>query len=159
MNAVDIAPLLAHVQPGQRILEPLRPKSSSWKRYPLPIAPGHPLLRAYAVEYWYNRAHEVQVISSIESVSGEGPESRHEYHVSISRLPWMGKPSRCPNHLARWVLKEFDFVDCSEDNHVPHGIARNYWRPVAENQSPVCHCVETEPKIVEDKGDYVWRPT
>lgn len=40
----------------------------------------------------------------------------------------------------------------------PNGIVRNYWRPIAENLSPVCHCVETEPKIVEDKGDYIWRP-
>lgn len=45
-----------------------------------------------------------------------------------------------------------------EDNHVPYGIARNFWRPLAENLVGIeCKCKEEEPAIVEDKGDYVWR--
>lgn len=46
----------------------------------------------------------------------------------------------------------------SEVKGLKYIIPKNYWRPVAENKSPVCHCTETEPKIAEDKGDFVWRP-
>lgn len=146
------------------IIKPMRPKGidektmtgRGWVRWSIPpVLPNGS--RPYALEYWYNRGHEVQVLSSIEVVSGEGPD-RPEYHVSISALPWMGRVKRCSEWLARWVLKEFEFTDYTQDNHVPNGIVRNYWRPVAENTSPICHCVETEPKIVEDKGDFIWRP-
>jgi hypothetical protein len=138
------------------IVQPLRPKSRSWTN--VTDWPMNPELRAraYAIERWYNRAHEVQVISSIEVVSGEG-ERRPEYHVSVSALPWRGSPKRCSESLARWVLREFDFTDYAQDNHVPSGIVRNYWRPVAQNISPVCHCIDTEPRIIEDRGDYIWR--
>ena len=45
-----------------------------------------------------------------------------------------------------------------EDNHVPGGFVRNFWRPVADRFSGYeCACVATEPAIVEDKGDFVWR--
>lgn len=56
------------------------------------------------------------------------------------------------------MLKQFDAIGFTQDNHVPSGKVRNYWRPIAENANPVCHCVESEPKITEDKGDFVWRP-
>lgn len=159
MKATDLAPLLLNVAPAQRILQPLRPRGNGWQQWDLSLIAAELRARAYAIERWYNRAHEVQVLSSIESVSGESPEPRHEYHISISGLRYRApRPHRCSESLARWVLKEFDFTDCAQDNHVPNGIVRNYWRPIAKNVSPVCHCVETEPKIVEDKGDYIWRP-
>ena len=40
----------------------------------------------------------------------------------------------------------------------PNGCVRNFWRPVADHLSGYeCPCVEHEPAMVEDKGDYVWR--
>lgn len=46
-----------------------------------------------------------------------------------------------------------------EDNHVSHGIVRNYWRPVADRLvGKACPCKEEEPTIREDKGDVIWRP-
>jgi hypothetical protein len=137
------------------IVQPLRPKGKGWEQWQ--VGNLELVRRAYAIERWYNRGQEVQVLSSIEMVSGEGPD-RPEFHLSISALPYMGHVKRASESLARWVLKEFDFTDYAQDNHVPNGIVRNYWRPVAENKSPVCHCVESEPKIVEDKGDFIWRP-
>lgn len=140
----------------QPILLPKRPVRAGWAQWP--VASAELERRAYVIERWYNRAHEVQVLSSIEVVSGEGPD-RPEYHVSISGLRWQSdRIHRCSESLARWVLQQFDFTDYAQDNHVPNGLVRNYWRPVAENKSPICHCTESEPKIVEDKGDYVWRP-
>lgn len=156
MKAIDLAPLLQNVRPEQRIVSPLRPIGRGWSLWPVMYLQYE--REAYASDRWYNRAHEVQVISAIESVSGEG-EPRHEYHLSISGLKYQSPHiHRCSASLARWVLKEFDFVDSVEDNHVPGGIVRNFWRPIAENRSPVCHCTQTEPEILEDKGDYVWRP-
>ncbi len=44
------------------------------------------------------------------------------------------------------------------NNHVPSGIARNFWRPVNESLvGKVCPCQDSEPTMVEDKGSFVWR--
>lgn len=138
------------------LIQPMRPTGKGWERVDWPIN-AELARKAYVIERYYNRAHEVQVLTAIEMVGGEG-EPRAEYHVSITGLRWEKPPHRCSDALARWVLKEFNFTDYAQDNHVPGGIVRNYWRPVAQNLAAQCHCVETEPKITEDKGDFVWRP-
>ena len=66
--------------------------------------------------------------------------------------------SRCDTAAAKWVKRQFNLEDATEDNHVPGGVVRNFWRPVADNLSGYqCPCVKTEPAIREDKGDFVWR--
>lgn len=117
-GTASVAPLV-----GRAILQPKRPVRAGWAQWPVENA--ELAARAYVIERWYNRAHEVQVLSGIEMVSGEGPD-RAEYHVSISGLRWMAsRPHRCSESLARWVLKEFDFTDYAQDNHVPSGIVKN----------------------------------
>lgn len=65
---------------------------------------------------------------------------------------------RCTSADALWVLAEFDLLDAKEDNHVPGGKVRNWWRPVADHLSGYeCPCTDEEPAVRENKGDYVWR--
>lgn len=145
------------MDPKHRILQPMRPGgSSSWVMWPL-MNPEF-VAEAYAAERWFNRAHEIQVISSIEGVRQDNGSKRFEYHLSVTACTWPDfKVMRCNDQTARWAMVQFNFTDYVEDNHVPGGKTRNYWRPIAQNQDPSCHCFETEPKIVEDKGDYIWR--
>ncbi len=94
------------------------------------------------------------VISAVEVASDLGDlQKGPEYHVSISR-----NGRRCSSADAQQVLLDFDLESAEEDNHTPSAIARNWWRPVAEHLVGIeCHCKASEPKIVEDKGDYIWR--
>jgi len=84
-------------------------------------------------------------------------EKGPEYHVSVSKNIG-GIVMRASRNEARFVIKAFDMLDADEDNHVPGGQVRNFWKPVAENLiGHVCPCKEEEPAMVEDKGDYIWR--
>lgn len=61
-----------------------------------------------------------------------------------------------------WMRKYWGGIGlegAEEDNHVPHGKVRNFWRPVAELLvGKECECKAEEPVIREDKGDFIWRP-
>lgn len=140
------------------IVKPLRPNGPGWEQWPADTSrwPAQP----YAIERWYNRAHETQILSSIEIILPEGArESRPEYHISVSGLKHLAtKNYRCSDSRARWVLKQIGLDGWFEDNHVPHGLVRNFWRPVGEpHVGEVCPCVNEEPAVREMKGDYVWR--
>lgn len=140
------------------IVHPLRPAGGGWVQWPWYQPAGY--ARPYAIERWYNRGQEVQAVSAIEIVLPEGAkEGRPEYHISVSGLAHGAeRPYRCSDSRARWVLKQFGLEGWFEDNHVPHGVVRNWWRPVAEPKvGEICACVESEPTMREMKGDYVWR--
>lgn len=94
-------------------------------------------------------------ISAVEvAVDKDGIDRGPEYHISISK-----NGARCSSFEAKWVLSAFGLNGAEEDNHVPHGIARNFWRPVAERLIGLeCACKKEEIAVREDKGDYVWRP-
>ena len=88
------------------------------------------------------------VITAVEVM-----ESGATYHLSMSR-----DGHRCSRAEAKYILKCFGMQDAEEDNHVPSGVARNFFLPVNENLiGHECPCKVTEPAIVEDKGEYVWR--
>lgn len=140
------------------IVSPLRPRGRGWTQIAVDTSlwPRQP----YVIEGWRNRVHEVQVFSAVESVRPEGEtEPRLEYHISITGYnDEKSKGYRCSASRARWVLREFGLDGHFEDNHVPHGIVRNFWRPVAEPLvGQVCPCVDEEPAMREMKGDYIWR--
>lgn len=140
------------------IVKPLRPQGGGWAQWPWYQPAGY--ARPYAIERWYNRGQEVQAVSAIEVVKPEGDaEARPEYHVSVSGLKHgADKIYRVSESRARWVLKEFGLEGWFEDNHVPGGLVRNYWRPVAEpHVGEVCACVAEEPTMREMNGDYIWR--
>ena len=136
------------------IIKPKRPVSPGWHRDRGFIAPAPLRELGYPVEAWVHPATGLFVLSAVEVTREPGkPELGPEYHISIS-----ANGQRCTSADALWALAQFDLVDAKEDNHVPSGRVRNFWRPVADHLSGYeCPCVDVEPNIREDKGDYVWR--
>lgn len=131
----------------QSIIKPLRPKGEDWREIPVSqeFSLGHPLKA-------FQHKSGLSVLSAVEVVLDEdkGPE----YHISISK-----SGSRCTANEAKWALEQFELDGFEEDNHVPSGKVRNFWRPVNNNLVGLeCPCKEEEPEIVEDKGDFIWRP-
>lgn len=138
----------------QSIIQPKRPTAVGWRQIRnvahLPVA-----AEGYPFEVWAHDANGLGVISAVEVAAEQAgmPALGPAYHLSVSAFG-----ERCSTADALWVLAQFDLLDALEDNHVPGGKARNFWRYVADNLSGIeCPCVDDEPAIVEDKGDYVWR--
>lgn len=146
------------------VIQPLRPRKQSrttWFR----DAAIHPaLLRAgYPIERWQHYAQDLCVLSAVEvAVDRDGNSNGPEYHLSVSQATYPNgryTPSRVDTNLAKWVLAEFGLDGGEEDNHVPHGVVRNFWRPVGEPLvGKECRCKAEEVVIREMKGDFVWRP-
>lgn len=109
-----------------------------------------------ALEAWTHDESGLFVITAVEVAHDPGkPFLGPEYHISISRAG-----QRCDAAEALWVLAQFDLTEAREDNHVPGGIVRNFWRPVADHLAGYeCPCVRDEPAMRENRGDYVWRGT
>jgi len=155
--AIDLG-ALAIAREVPLIIRPLKPKGPGWIEWDCDTTrwPRKPI----EAHRYYNRANEVQVISALENVQERpGVESWVEYHVSVSGVKYgSARPYRISEKRAQWTLREFGLDGSTQDNHVPGGVVRNYWRPIAEpNVGRECPCVETESKITEMKGDYVWR--
>jgi hypothetical protein len=129
-----------------------RPKGQGWWQVHAPELSINK--NGYDYEIWQHK-EGFSVISAVEVAE----EEKHSinvgpvYHISISKLH-----KRCTSNEAKWVCKQFDMQDAEEDNHVPGGFVRNFWRPIAEKYIGYeCPCKETEPAIKEDKGDFIWR--
>lgn len=135
------------------ILAALRPAGPAWTELPLPFAMPPSMIDGR--KFYHTRGYNV--LSCIELIDGEGRAPAPEYHISISKVDWRKRrANRCPNDEALWILKCFDLDGWEEDNHVPGGVVRNYWRPVAENNvGKECPCKETETPVIE--GDFTWR--
>lgn len=136
------------------VVRPKRPISGPWQRA------GVPPPSRYPCEAWADHVHGFLVLSAVEvAADKDGVDRGPEYHVSISRHK-AGKAARCTSLQAKEILRQFGLDGAEEDNHVPHGIVRNFWRPVADRLVGLeCACKAEEPAIVEDQGDYVWRPS
>jgi hypothetical protein len=138
------------------IIQPLTPAGSGWRRLP-PVAKwitfGYP-----AIAFFHESG--LCVISAVEVAEDKDQIKRGaEYHISISKETPNGQKLRCDSNEANLVLSQFKLAGAIEDNHVPGGFVRNFWRPVAEPLVGMeCVCKEDEPAIREDKGDFVWRP-
>lgn len=134
----------------ESIIAPRRPFKPGWRLVPVRV-PTVPARH----EVWAHDGAGLGVISAVE-VASEAPglpPLGPAYHLSVSAF---GK--RCSSADALWMLSEFGLLDAKEDNHVPSGKVRHFWRYVADNLSGYeCRCIETEPAIREDKGDFVWR--
>jgi hypothetical protein len=126
------------------IIKPKAPKGEGWKF----IQPFDS--HGYDGAAYQHLKTGLCVISCVEVAEEKlGPE----FHVSVSK---MGQ--RCSSEEAAWVVEQFDMLGADEDNHVPFGKVRNFWKPVAEKlHGYVCPCENDEQAIKEDKGDYVWR--
>lgn len=142
------------------IIKPLRPGAGLGWRGPLDL--GGPLVTGgYDAELWMYSDGKVvfSVISAVEvATDKDGKSNGPEYHVSIARQTPSG-PARCSSVDAAWVLEQFRLEGSEEDNHVEHGVVRNFWRPVAEPLiGRECECKASEPRVIEDRGDFVSRP-
>lgn len=138
------------------IIKPKRPIGGEWKQRPAPPAW---VSMGFAAEAWLHPESNLCVISAVEVAKAEGGiDKGPEYHVSISRNMPGGHPERCTSAEAIWTLAQFEMLDAEEDNHVPNGKVRNFWRPVAARLVGLeCDCKDEEPAMRENKGDYVWR--
>ena len=134
------------------IVSVLRPQVPGWREVDWAV-PG---LAGPHRAFFHDRA-SLGVISAVEVVDDKvikGPE----YHLSISRQHRTLGTRRCTSEEARWVLVQFRCEGAKEDNHVPGGMVRNFWRPVADHLvGRECLCVADENAISEDKGDFIWR--
>lgn len=135
------------------VIKPKRPSGPGWRRSARWSCPPQLAELGYPVEPWEHTSG-LFALSAVEVANEPGkPALGPEYHLSISM-----NGQRCTSADAAWVLAQFDLSDAKEDNHVPSGRVRNFWRPVADNLSGYeCHCVDDEPALIEDKGDFVWR--
>lgn len=140
---------------AESIIKPLTPKGDSWRQLPLPpsVRGQGALMMRFQHRAGYN------VLSAVEMVEEErGSKPALHYHISITKY-LHGEVGRCPSQEALHLLKSFELDGWEEDNHVPHGLVRNYWRPVVDNDvGKECPCKDAEPVIREMKGNYIWRP-
>ena len=132
-----------------------RPRLHGWREVPIPT--DMPASRGQPIRGFFHDESCLAVLSAVEFVD-DGKVDGPEYHLSITRQHRTLGTKRCSSTEARWVLVQFGVPEAVEDNHVPGGLARNFWRPVADPMvGRECLCVEGENSIHEDKGDYVWR--
>lgn len=138
------------------IIKPCRPSGLGWVQGP---APDARVTLGFEGETWYHRPSALYVISAVEVAAAEGGiDKGPEFHISISQQPMNRAPGRCTTADALWVCAQFDLLEAEEDNHVPNGFVRNFWRPVADRLVGLeCACKDDEPAIGEDKGDFIWR--
>lgn len=137
------------------IIQPLRPRENSgWCRL---SNPPQWVSLGYDAERYFHEETDLSVITAVEvAKDDDGIDRGPEYHISIS----LAGMARCTSQQAKQVLADFGCVGAEEDNHVPFGVVRNFWRPVADRFVGLeCACKENEPAIVEDKGDFTWRGT
>lgn len=142
---------------GVSAIQPKAPTpSTGWTRADHILAMAHELdAMGYPWQAWAHQANGLLVISAVEKPEPEPGEfdAGPEYHLSISAMG-----SRCSSADAMWALGQFDLADAKEDNHVPSGRVRNFWRPVADRLSGFeCPCQDSEPAMREEKGDFIWR--
>lgn len=135
------------------IIAPKAPRAGcGWVRRPDPPAW---VTLGYDAACWFHPDTEIAVISAVEvAKDADGIDRGPEYHISIS----LAGTARCTSQQAAEVLRHFELDGAEEDNHVRSGIVRNFWRPVADRFVGLqCACKDSEPAIVEDKGDFTWR--
>jgi hypothetical protein len=136
------------------IVTVLRPRLPGWREVPTDMLPAEFTAPKRA---FIHDESLLAVISAVEFIN-DGKVDGPEFHLSISRQhPTLGT-RRCSSVESRWVLVQFGMDGAHEDNHVPHGLVRNFWRPVATDMiGRECLCVADENAIREDKGDFIWR--
>ena len=138
---------------AESVIKPLRPKPG-WRG---PFFVPAQVSLGYAAESWFHPTQYIFVISAVEVAKDkDGIDRGPEYHISISKRCG-GDVQRCSAAEASWALDQFGLEGAEEDNHVPNGQVRNFWRTVSEPLIGLeCACKATEPVILE--GDYEWRP-
>lgn len=150
---------------GGDIINPVHPVDADGR--PLPGWRFNTIMPADYPAYVWDHEYGVRALSAVEVVNEpEHPEQNGpHYHVSFTRWRFGAKgvegPLRIDSADAAYLLRTcFGGLEgWEEDNHVENGQARNFWRPVDETRVGMeCFCKRYEPRVIEDGGDYVWRP-
>ena len=138
----------------QSVIPPKRPVMQGWRTAKWWVCPTQLATLGYPITAWEHPSSGLFVLSAVEVAHEPGkPDLGPEYHLSVSL-----NGQRCTASDALFALAAFGLQDAKEDNHVPSGRVRNFWRPVADSLSGYeCPCVNDEPTMREDRGDYVWR--
>lgn len=112
----------------------------------------------FAVYLWDHPRLWLRVLSSVEPIKDGREGVMPQYHISISKLgDAPGHVVACSAAEALWVVEHFGMEGGEEDNHVPNGVVRNWWRPVADRLvGKECECFALE--NIEVVGDFVRRP-
>lgn len=133
--------------PGKQSVTPKRPSSGAWVRTG---SHGFDAGTGPVAAEVYDHPSGTRVLSSVDFIPE--PEGHGlEFHVSISCA---GR--RASREQVRAALRDFGMKRAEEDNHVPGGIARNFWLPVDPKDPVGCECVNTEKP--HDEGDgFIWR--
>lgn len=134
------------------IIKPLFPTGEGWKE----VKADQRYTFGFPLRCFLHEESKLFVMSAVETMSDEdkGPE----YHISISKSIAPGVVGRAYTNEVKWVLEQFKLEGSAEDNHVPNGKVRNFWRTVAEPLIGLkCKCEAEEPATKENKGDYIWR--
>ena len=144
-----------YIDGAHAIVSTLSPKGNRWEKIP----GAQRFTFGYPSQAFMHKGSGLFAISAVEVASDEDGINRgFEYHISISKPVAPGITERCSSTEAKWVLDQFALDGAEEDNHVPHGKVRNFWRTVATPLIGLeCECKAEEPAIREDKGDFVWR--
>lgn len=138
----------------QSIISVLRPKGQGWRE----IEADQRYSLGYPMRAFFHPGRSLPVFSAVEAPKDGKIDKGFEYHLSISKQHYGQGIQRCNSAEAKWVLDQFGLDGAEEDNHVPNGKVRNFWRPVADRFVGLeCECKAEEPAIVEDKGDFIWR--
>ena len=111
------------------------------------------LIDGFSNMSYFHKEKKLQVISSFGRADGILEGVMHDqFHVSISK-----KGERCSIAEANWVLGQFDMLNAIEDNHVPFGKVRNFWKPIEQEFVGIkCTCEGKSPRIVEGDRDMVY---
>lgn len=130
--------------------EPKRPGAGAWVRNGTGQKP--PGARGTLPEI-YDHVSGMRALTAVEHVQVDAERAQLEYHVSFSCA---GR--RASREQVRQALSDFGMAGALEDNHVPGGIARNFWLPIDPKVDAGCYCETTEKPHDEGEG-YVWRDT
>lgn len=132
--------------------DPKRPKAGAWIRTGTHMI-SDPAMPAMGSAEVYDHPSGMRVLSSVDHVWIDAERHQLEYHVSISCA---GR--RATRAQVDQALRDFGMRKGFEDNHVPGGIARNFWLPVNPADPTGCHC-ELDEKPHDEGEGYVWRET
>lgn len=94
----------------------------------------------------YENSMGATAVSSVHEIEG-----KPQWHVSFSH-----RGERIPQGWMEALLRQWGLEGWDEDNHVPNGRVRNYWRPVSTADPLVCPCKANEEPF-EEHGGYIWR--
>jgi hypothetical protein len=108
------------------VIQPKRPIVQNWRRATWWKCPPQLAEFGYPVEAWEHPSSGLFCLSALEVAHDPGkPALGPEYHLSVTM-----NGQRCTAADALFALASFGLEDAKEDNHVPNGRVRNFWRPV-----------------------------